>query len=453
MNSTGLSRDGRLEVCARQGSLMPHPPHLMHLGCREYPLSAFKSLDAYAPFLVDLPMPQRESTLVLEKPTSMFNTKRVTGAPILVISALIAFVASVSVLVLRSAPYVDRLLKCSFVVSRLTPLYKLASSPFFGFYFLLSYYLYFRLTIALKLLFCSLRYHTNLGAWHYPNHRCPTEDRRPAEKRKKPKKHLTNFAALQIVYNSEDLAAARANIENQATPAHDIQHMSGINIKNLLPPPRVQVEASGSTLPGDIRKRKRKGSSKGETSRPEPQVNLEVPRTEAPQSGVDDLSPAIQPGIELDLSVPNKGPGPSKEPAPLWAPFFLVYGDPVRSDATVLRTGGTGSNTASALSEVACLLADMAREKLEESLRTALEANSQAEERIKALEAEMAEREKAAFDRGRALFAWPETKEIPLLPPRENLPYPDVQIGVPEEEVQEPLPQPLEEGNDVPPSD
>ena len=41
------------------------------------------------------------------------------------------------------------------------------------------------------------------------------------------------------------------------------------------------------------------------------------------------------------------------------------------------------------------------REELEESLHTALEANSQAEERIKALEAEMAEREKAAFDRGR----------------------------------------------------
>ena len=52
----------------------------------------------------------------------------------------------------------------------------------------------------------------------------------------------------------------------------------------------------------------------------------------------------------------------------------------------------------------------------------------------------------------KALFAWLETKEIPFLPPRENLPYPDVPIGVPEEEVQEPLPQPLEEGNDVPPS-
>ena len=41
------------------------------------------------------------------------------------------------------------------------------------------------------------------------------------------------------------------------------------------------------------------------------------------------------------------------------------------------------------------------REELEESLHTALEANSQAEERIKALEAEMVKKEKAAFDRGR----------------------------------------------------
>jgi hypothetical protein len=53
------------------------------------------------------------------------------------------------------------------------------------------------------------------------------------------------------------------------------------------------------------------------------------------------------------------------------------------------------------------------REKLEESLRTALEANSQAEERIKALEAEMAEREKAAFDRGRVEAQTIMTNQLP----------------------------------------
>uniref|UniRef100_A0A2N9HBU6 Uncharacterized protein n=1 Tax=Fagus sylvatica TaxID=28930 RepID=A0A2N9HBU6_FAGSY len=318
------------------------------------------------------------------------------------------------------------------------------------------------------------------GAWHFPNHQCPTW--------KKPQKHLTNFAALQIVYDSEvctdeqvkDLAAALTNIKNQAAPAHDIRE---INLKKLLPPPNIQAEASESTPPGDlIRKRKRKGSSEGETSRPEPQIVSEVLRAEAPS--------------------------------------FEVYGDLVRSDATVLRTGGAGSNTATALSEVARLPVDMAvwkqstnqevinnlhrglmmavqgslelgdrfqcqTAKLENSLkvairtfnlkdevealkrevtaykdqvriavlkkdeadlktketedflRNALEANTKAEERIKALEANMAAREKAAFDQGqveaqvtmtnqllgvyneafqqewKALYSWPEFEDMP----------------------------------------
>ena len=171
-----------------------------------------------------------------------------------------------------------------------------------------------------------------------------------AEKRKKPKKHLTNLAALQIVYDNEvctdnyanprsaflllryipyvksflacrqvkDLAAALANIENQAAPAHDIREMSKINLKKLLPPPNVQAEASESTPPGDlIRKRKRKGSFKGETSRPEPQIVSEFLRVEVPQSRVDDLPPTTQPGTELDPVIFDKGPSPSKEPTPV----------------------------------------------------------------------------------------------------------------------------------------
>jgi hypothetical protein len=93
------------------------------------------------------------------------------------------------------------------------------------------------------------------------------------------------------------------------------------------------------------------------------------------------------------------------------------------------------------------------------------------------LEAEVAEREKVAFSRGwveaeaimtnqlpgiynkafhegwKALYAWPETEEMPLLPPWERLPYPDAPIVVPEEEVKEPLPQLPKEGDDTPPSD
>ena len=40
-------------------------------------------------------------------------------------------------------------------------------------------------------------------------------------------------------------------------------------------------------------------------------------------------------------------------------PSYEAYGESVRSDATVLKTGGAGSNTVSALSEVARLPADM----------------------------------------------------------------------------------------------
>uniref|UniRef100_A0A2N9IVX2 Uncharacterized protein n=1 Tax=Fagus sylvatica TaxID=28930 RepID=A0A2N9IVX2_FAGSY len=312
------------------------------------------------------------------------------------------------------------------------------------------------------------------GAWHHPNHRCPTRDERPGqvlwrvmfshlfpksfgdsnvffffhatEERKKPQSSLTNLAAVQIVYDSERTKPLLITISDIC---------SGINIKRLLPLPRVSAEASGSTPPGDLRKRKRKGSSKGETSRPEPQINPEVSRTEAPQSGADDQPPTTQPRIELDPDVPSQGPGPSKEPVPLWAPSYEVFGDPVRSDAIVLKTGGAGSNTASALSEVARLPTDMAlkREETEETLYAALEANTRAEKRIKALEAEATEREKAAFAWGRveaeaimtnqlpdiyneafeegwrALLAWPESEELPPKPPQENLPYLDAPIG------------------------
>jgi regulator of replication initiation timing len=104
-------------------------------------------------------------------------------------------------------------------------------------------------------------------------------------------------------------------------------------------------------------------------------------------------------------------------------------------------------------------------EETEDLLRNALEANSKAEDRFKALEADIAAREKAAFDWGqveaqkimtnqlpgiyneafhqgwKALYSWPESDDMPQLPPRENLPYPEAPIGVPEEELPEPLPQ------------
>jgi hypothetical protein len=108
-------------------------------------------------------------------------------------------------------------------------------------------------------------------------------------------------------------------------------------------------------------------------------------------------------------------------------------------------------------------------EETEDLLRNALKANSKAEERFKALEADIMAREKAAFDRGqveaqkimtkqlpgvyneafqqgwKALYSWPESDDMPQLPPRENLPYPEAPIGVPEEELPDPLPESNEE--------
>ena len=113
--------------------------------------------------------------------------------------------------------------------------------------------------------------------------------------------------------------------------------------------------------------------------------------------------------------------------------------------------------------------ADLKVEETEDLLRNALEANSKAEEKFKALEADLVAREKATFDQGqveaqvimtnqlpgvyneafqqgwKALYSWPESDDMSQLPPRENLPYLDAPIGVSEVELPEPLPQPNEE--------
>jgi hypothetical protein len=121
---------------------------------------------------------------------------------------------------------------------------------------------------------------------------------------------------------------------------------------------------------------------------------------------------------------------------------------------------------------IATLKKDEANLKLEDTedlLRNALEENSKAGEKIKALEAEIAARETAAFDRGsveaqtimtkqlpgiyneafqqgwKALYSWAESDDMPQLPPQESLPYPDAPIGVPEEELPEPQPPSNEE--------
>ena len=57
--------------------------------------------------------------------------------------------------------------------------------------------------------------------------------------------------------------------------------------------------------------------------------------------------------------------------------------------------------------------ADLKRENAEDLLRNALEANSKAGEKFKALEAEVATREKAAFERGSVEAQTTMTKQLP----------------------------------------
>lgn len=64
--------------------------------------------------------------------------------------------------------------------------------------------------------------------------------------------------------------------------------------------------------------------------------------------------------MELDPSALSQVPRPSNASTPVWTPMYEVFGDPVRPDATIIVVGEAGSNVASALSEVACLSADMA---------------------------------------------------------------------------------------------
>uniref|UniRef100_A0A2N9I5E2 Transposase (putative) gypsy type domain-containing protein n=1 Tax=Fagus sylvatica TaxID=28930 RepID=A0A2N9I5E2_FAGSY len=392
------------------------------------------------------------------------------------------------------------------------------------------------------------------GNWYFPGHRCPTKDGKPEEKKKQIQSHLTDPVALQAVYDSEvcvdeyanprsaykllryipsarsflqcrqvsNLAEALANPANKSPPAHDIRDMAGINLKEAPAPPTsgrdirtyppTEEEAKGPVLPG---------------------VDT-LPSTE--DADVEMVGPFI----------PERDPISSGVLALFWAPPLEAQGERVRADATVLRTGGSGSSTASALCEVARLPVDMdvwrkstnqevinnlrrglmmavqgsleigerfqrqtadlenslrvatrsvhlksesermrreveaykeqvriatlkkdeADLKLEDAqdlLRNALEENSKAGERIQALEAEIAAREKAAFNRGsveaqttmtkqlpgiyneafqvgwKALYSW-ESDDMPPLPPQEVFPYPNAPIGVPEEELPEPQP-------------
>jgi hypothetical protein len=215
------------------------------------------------------------------------------------------------------------------------------------------------------------------------------------EQKKHIQAHLTDPVALQAVYDSEvcvdenanprsaykllryipsarsflqcrqvrNLAEALANPANKSPPAHDIRAMAGINLKKLLPP-RPQAETSEPILP---LKRKRKGVPKGEASHAATPVEPDtasaaskVPEARPVLPGVDTLPSAEDEDVEMvGPFIPARDPINAAVLAPFWAPTLEAQGERVRTDGTILRTGVTGSSTASALCEVARLPVDM----------------------------------------------------------------------------------------------
>jgi hypothetical protein len=211
------------------------------------------------------------------------------------------------------------------------------------------------------------------------------------EKKKQIQPHLTDPVALKAVYDSEvcvdeyanprstykllryvpsarsfllcrqvrNLAAALANPANQSEPPHDIRHMVGINLKKLLPPTCPQAKASDPVLPGEC-KSKRKGLSKGDSSRPETVIIPKTAPAQAVLPGVDTLPSNDETDVEMvGPFVPGISSAPSTGLALVWASSLETLGERVRTDATVLRTGRSESNTATALCEVARLPGDM----------------------------------------------------------------------------------------------
>uniref|UniRef100_A0A2N9ER21 Uncharacterized protein n=1 Tax=Fagus sylvatica TaxID=28930 RepID=A0A2N9ER21_FAGSY len=333
------------------------------------------------------------------------------------------------------------------------------------------------------------------GNWYFPGHRCPTRDGKPEEQKKHVQAHLTDPVALQAVYDSEvcvdeyanprsaykllryipsartflqcrqvrNLAEALANPANKSPPAHDIRAMAGINLKKLLPP-RPQAETSEPILP---LKRKRKGVPKGEASQAaaplEPDTTSaasKVPEARPVMPGVDTLPSTEDADVEMvGPFIPERDPVNAAVLAPFWAPTLEAQGMRVRTDGTVLRTGGTGSSTASALCEVARLPVDMdvwgksTDQEVINNLRRGLMMGSlelgdrfrrQAADLENSLrvatrsvhlktEAERMRREVEAYKEQ-------ESDDMPPLPPQDVLPYPNAPIGVPEEELPEAQP-------------
>ena len=179
-------------------------------------------------------------------------------------------------------------------------------------------------------------------------------------------RYIPSARSFLLCRQVKNLAEALANPANQSPPAHNIRDMTGINLKKLLPPVRTQAVDSEPVLPLE-RKRKRKGAPKGEASQA---VTPAAPDTTpaAPQTvearpvlpGIDTLPSNAEADMEVvGPFVPGPDPNSSTVLAPFWAPSLETQGERVRTDTTVLRTGGSESSTATVLCEVARLPGDM----------------------------------------------------------------------------------------------
>uniref|UniRef100_A0A2N9IPD9 Uncharacterized protein n=1 Tax=Fagus sylvatica TaxID=28930 RepID=A0A2N9IPD9_FAGSY len=370
------------------------------------------------------------------------------------------------------------------------------------------------------------------GKWYFSGHRCPTVDGKPEERKKQVQAHLTDPVALQAVYNSEvcvdeyanprsaykllryipsaqtflqcrqvkNLTEALANPANQSPPAQDIRDMAEEEEKGCPKGEASQAvtAAAPDTAPAASQKIEARPVLPGIDTLPSNEdADVEVMPPFSGQEGLGSSTAtalcevARLPG---DMDVWRKSTNQEVvnnlcRGLMMTVQGSLELGDRFQRQATELENSlrvATRSfefrNEAEQMRReveaykdqviIATLKKDEANLKLEDMndlLRNALEENSKVEEKFKALQAEIAAREKAAFDQGsvqaqtimtkqlsgiyneafqqgwKALYSWAESDDMPQLPPQENLPYPDAPIGVPEEELLEPQPSSNEE--------
>uniref|UniRef100_A0A2N9GCS3 Uncharacterized protein n=1 Tax=Fagus sylvatica TaxID=28930 RepID=A0A2N9GCS3_FAGSY len=193
------------------------------------------------------------------------------------------------------------------------------------------------------------------GNWYFPGHRCPTRDGKPEEQKKHVQAHLTDPVALQAVYDSEVCVDEYANPRSAYKLLRYIPSArTFLQCRDIRAYPSAQEEAKGCSQGGGF------PGSNSDLSR----TLLQLPRRCLRLGRCCPASTRYHP---LRMRT-WRWWGPSylngtQSMQQCWPHFghlpLEAQGMRVRTDGTVLRTGGTGSSTASALCEVARLPVDM----------------------------------------------------------------------------------------------